>query len=192
VTHAAADPTMLYETRQRVYTAAVERERGAIARLFLAASPHVDIPATLKRQLGPERALRPNDRPLTLGERKALARTHRRDKLLLMVRDPHPDVVAILLDNPHITEADVVRVAAARPAVPASLALVAANVRWSVRHAVKRALVLNPATPLADAIRLATTLRILDLQEIAADPNLLEPLRAHARELLITADQSLS
>jgi hypothetical protein len=190
ITQAAADLAMPYETRQRVYTAAVERERGAIARLFLAASPHVDIPPQLKRQLGPERPLRPADRPLTLGERKALARTHRRDKLLLLIRDPHPDVVAILLDNPHITEADVVRVAAARPAVPASLALVAANVRWSVRHPVKRALVLNPATPLADAIRLATTLRAADLAEIADDSNLPEPLRAHARELI--TDRSLS
>jgi len=184
LTHAAADPAMPYETRQRVYTAAVERERGAIARLFLAASPPVEIPPQLRRQLGPERPLRPADRPLTLGERKALARTHRRDKLLLLLRDPHPDVVTILLDNPHVTEADVVRVASARPAVPASLAIVAAHVRWSVRHPVKRALVFNPATPLADAIRLATTLRGADLQEIAAEPSLPEPLRMHARELV--------
>ena len=68
-------------------------------------------------------------------------------------------MIAILLDNPHVTEADIVRIAAARPAVPESLALVAAHPRWSVRHAVKRALVLNPSTPLADAIRIATTLR---------------------------------
>jgi uncharacterized protein (UPF0147 family) len=190
LTHAAADPTMPYETRQRVYAAAVARERGAIARLFLAASPPVDIPPNLRRQLGPERPLRPTDRPLTLGERKALARTHRRDQLLLLLRDPHPDVVAILLDNPHVTEADIVRVASARPAVPAALALVAAHVRWSVRHPVKRALVLNPATPLADAIRLATTLRAADLEELASDPSLPEPLRDHARELV--TDRSLS
>ncbi len=62
--------------------------------------------------------------------------------------------------------------------------------RWSVRHPVKRALVLNPATPLADAIRLATTLRGADLQEIAADASLPEPLRAHARELV--TNRSLS
>jgi hypothetical protein len=190
LTHAAADATMPYETRQRVYAAAVARERGAIARLFLAASPAVDIPAQLRRQLGPERPLRPTDRPLTLGERKALARTHRRDQLLLLLRDPHPDVVAILLDNPHVTESDVTRVASTRPAVPAALALVAAHVRWSVRHAVKRALVLNPATPLADAIRLATTLRAGELAEIAADASLPEPLRSHARDLV--TDRSLS
>ena len=54
-----------------------------------------------------------------------------RREILLMLRDPHPDVVAILLDNPHITESDVVRIASARPAVPASLARLAAHARWS-------------------------------------------------------------
>ena len=184
LTHAAADPALPYVTRQRLYASAVERGLPAIARLFLVASPHGELPRQLAKQLGPERPLRPTDRPLTLGERKALARTHRRDKLMLLVRDPHPMVVGILLDNPHVTEADVIRMAAARPAVPESLALIAAHARWSLRHAVKRALVLNPSTPLADAIRIATTLRAPELAELAGDHSLPELLRRHAAEVL--------
>jgi hypothetical protein len=184
ITHAARDPALAYATRQALYEAAVARNLPAIARLFLGASPQAELPRQLKKQLGPERPLRPTDRPLTLGERKALARTHRRDQLLLLVRDPHPAVVAILLDNPHVTEADVVKMAAARPAAPESLALIAAHARWSVRHAVKRALVLNPSTPLADAIRIATTLRAGELEELAADHSLPQPLRTQAAELL--------
>ncbi|HEX4419604.1 MAG TPA: hypothetical protein VH165_16940, partial [Kofleriaceae bacterium] len=53
----------------------------------------------------------------------------------------------------------------------------------SVQHAVKRALVLNPSTPLADAIRIATTLRSQELRELAADHSLPEPLRTHAAEV---------
>ena len=51
-------------------------------------------------------------RPLTLGERKTLAR--RRDRQLLgrVLRDPHPDVIQVLLGNPALTEEDVVRLAA--------------------------------------------------------------------------------
>jgi len=101
----------------------------------------------------------------------------------MLLRDPHPAVVAILLDNPHLTEAEVVRVAAMRPAVPDSLATIAHHARWSVRHAVKRALVLNPATPLADAMRIATTLRAAELTELAQDPSLSEALRTHAAEV---------
>lgn len=185
VTHAAAEPMLAYAVRQRLYEAAVARGLPTIARLFLVASPQNDLPRQLEKQLGPERPLRPNDaRPLTLGERKALARTHRRDKLLLLIRDPHPQVVAIVLDNPHITEQDVVRMAAARPGVPESLAKIAVHPRWSVRHPVKRALVLNPSTPLADAIRIATTLRGPELAELAADHSLPEQLRTHAAEVL--------
>ena len=53
-------------------------------------------------------------RPLTLGERKSLARTHDRSLIQRVVRDPHPDVIRILLDNPSLTEEDVGRVCAQR------------------------------------------------------------------------------
>lgn len=184
LTHAARDPALPYATRQLLYQTAVEKSLPAIARLFIVASPQIDLPRQLSKQLGPERALRPADRPLTLGERKALARTHRRDKILLLLRDPHPAVVQILLDNPHVTEGDVMKMASMRPAVPESLGKIAAHPRWSVRHAVKRSLVLNPSTPLADAIRIATTLRAPELAELAADHSLPETLRKHAREVL--------
>ncbi len=189
ITQAVAEPSLPYATRKRLYEAAVARSLPAIARLFLIASPVVPVPRTLAKQLGPERPLRPADRPLTLGERKSLARTHRRDKLLLMVRDPHPAVVEILLGNPHVTESDIVKMAAARPAVPEALSKIATHPRWAVRHAVKRALVLNPATPLADAIRIATTLKQAELAELAADASLPELLRQHAAEVLSNVHQ---
>lgn len=187
IRYAIADPGLQYATRQALYTAATEHNLPSIARLFLTASPTVVAEQQLAKQLAPERVLQPKGRPLTLGERKALARTHRREQLLLLIRDPHPAVVAIVLDNPHVTEQDIVRIAALRPAVPESLAKIAAHTRWSVRHAVKRALVFNPATPLADAIRIATTLRAAELAELANDPQLPEPLRLHAAELHATS-----
>ena len=63
----------------------------------------------------------------------------------------------------------------------------AAHPRWSARHAVKRALVRNPSTPLADAIRIATTLGVAELRELANDPALPEPLRTHAAEIRAAA-----
>jgi len=187
LTYAAADPALSYATRQRLYEAATERGEPAIARLFLSASPAPPRSARLAAQLAPERPLLPSGRPLTLGERKALARTHDREQILLMLRDPHPAVVAILLENPHVTESDVVKIASARPAVPEALSKLAAHPRWSVRHAVKRSLVQNPSTPLADAIRIATTLRAAELAELANDPALPEPLRTHAAEVRASA-----
>jgi hypothetical protein len=181
---AAGDPALGYEARKKLYEAAIHAQRPAIARLFLTASPSAPLPVALTKQLGPERPLRPTTRPLSLGERRALARTHDREQLVLLLRDPHPMVVAVVLDNPHLTEPDVVRIAAMRPAAPAALATVARHRKWSVRHAVKRALMLNPMLPLSDAIRLAPTMLARDLADVAADPALPDALRAHAAELL--------
>ncbi len=183
ITHATADPALTYPVRRRLYEAAVARGLPAVGRLFLSVSPVNISDQQLAKQLAPERPLKPTGRPLTLGHRKSLARTHDREELLLLIRDPHPAVVAILLDNPHVTEAEIVRIAATRPAVPASLARIAAHPKWSVRHPVKRALVMNPSTPLADAIRIATTLRAQELAELSGDLQLPEALRCHAADL---------
>jgi hypothetical protein len=180
--HAVGD--LEYEAREALY--AVARGRGAdtLARLLIDVSPATAEAATVEKQLRPERPLKQRGRPLTLGERKALARSGRRDLMMFLLRDPHPDVVRILLDNPRLTERDVVAVAAARPAVPESLAAVADHRRWSTRHVVKRALVLNPHTPVHVALRLATTLTSADWREIAGDNHLAAALRAHVAELL--------
>ena len=183
ITHAAAEPALAYETRKQLYEAARARGLASIARLFLLSSPGTIPPHEREKQLAPERALKPAGRPLTLGERKSLARTNDREQLLLMLRDPHPAVVAILLDNPHVTESDILKIASRRPSMPESLSRLAAHPKWSVRHAIKRALVMNPSTPLADAIRITTTLRAAELAELAEDPALPEPLRAHAAEV---------
>jgi len=180
--HAVGD--LDYAARQALYVAARARGAEAVARLLLDASPATAEPATVAKQMKPERPLKSRGRPLTLGERKSLARSGRRELLMHLLRDPHPDVVRILLDNPRLTERDAVALAAARPAVPDALAAVADHRRWSARHMVRRALVLNPHTPVHVAMRLATTLGPADWREIAGDPHLAEPLRTHVTDLL--------
>lgn len=173
-----------YAARQALYEAARSRGAEALARLLLDASPAVVDADETTRQLRPERPLRPRGRPLTLGERKALARSSGREPLGQLVRDPHPDVVAVLLDNPRLTEAEVVSMAAARSALPESLVRIAEHRRWSVRQGVRRALVLNPRTPVHLALRISTVLGPTDWRDVARDPQLPESLRHHTRELL--------
>lgn len=183
VVRAAGDPRLSYATRQAMYQR-VAAAAPVVGRIFFAASPATVHDSQLDKAMAAERPLQPRERPLTLGERKSLARTHRRNVLVALCKDPHPDVVAILIDNPHVTEPDVVRVASLRPAVPRALTLIASHARWPLRAPVKRALVWNPATPLDVATRVATTLRPPDLRDVAEAPTLALPLRAHAAELL--------
>jgi hypothetical protein len=86
-------------------------------------------------------------RPLTLGERKSLARRPDRDMMERLLADPHPDVIRRLLRNPRLTEDNVVRLAAKRPCRSDVLAEVARAPRWSHRPRIRLALVLNPDTP---------------------------------------------
>src|SRR5207237_1853542 len=95
-----------YPARKGLYEAARAHGAASLARLLIDASPATASDDEVKRQLRPERPLRPRGRALTLGERKALARSSRRELVAHLVRDPHPDVVRILLDNPVMTERD--------------------------------------------------------------------------------------
>jgi hypothetical protein len=80
--------------------------------------------------------------------------------------------------------------AAARPAVPEALTAIAEHRRWSTRHMVRRALALNPHTPVHVAMRLATTLGVADWRDIAGDTHLPEPLRIHVAALLATGERA--
>jgi hypothetical protein len=123
-------------------------------------------------------------RPLTLGERKSLARTRQRSLIQRVVRDPHPDVIRILLDNPSLTEEDVVRVCAIRPNDPEVLQNVYRHRRWVVRYRPRNALLRNPATPLDTALLLAPLLRKVELREAATSSELAAPVRLSCKRIL--------
>ena len=123
-------------------------------------------------------------RPLTLGERKSLARTHDRSLIQRVVRDPHPDVVRILLNNPSLTEEDVIRICAARPNDPSVLQSVYRNRRWVVRYRPRNALLRNPDTPLDIALLLSPLLRRLELREAATSSELAPAVRLSCKTIL--------
>jgi hypothetical protein len=131
----------------------------------------------LRKPVGPSRStssdrpVRPPDygfgRPLTLGERKSLARKPDRAMLERLVHDPHPDVIRRLLVNPRLTEDDVVRVAAKRPGRADVLAEIARDPKWLHRPRIRLALLLNPDMPLDLAMPIAALLRRSELKLVA-------------------------
>ncbi|MCA9612656.1 MAG: hypothetical protein R3B99_19890 [Polyangiales bacterium] len=122
-------------------------------------------------------------RPLTLGERKSLARRRDRQVLARVLRDPHPEVVRILLGNPALTEEDVVRLAARRPVDPKALTAIVHEPKWAVRPHVRRAIVQNPWTPLGVAMLLVPHLTRPELLELERSADLRGPLREMAAAL---------
>lgn len=168
-----------YALRRNLYEAAKSANLDDVARLFFSAPPPKHEPPPP----GPEQYVPGAGRTLTLGERKALARGGRRELLSALLRNPDASVIANLLENPRLTERDVLAVASRRPVRGDVLRVLSAS-RWVTRYHVKRALVLNPYTPGNLAVRLVGTLFANDLRLVAADAQLAEPVRAQARGLL--------
>ncbi len=175
---------LAYDVRTRLYEAAINRRDTVIARLFLDASRPRSDAGELLSTLTEDRAVFPRGRAFTLGERKSMARRKRDDKLLHLLRDPHPEVVAVLLENPSMTEADILTLASRRPTLAACQDHIFASAKWRSRHRVKRALVLNPYSPAPIGLRLACCLGDLDLREVSSAPNVALLVRQHAAELL--------
>jgi hypothetical protein len=146
----------------------------------------------LRKPVGPSRSsrsdrpVRPPDygfgRPLTLGERKSLARKPDRAMLERLVNDPHPDVIRRLLVNPRLTEDDVVRVAAKRPGRSEVLAAIARAPKWLHRPRIRLALLLNPDMPLDLAVPIAALLRRNELKLVAEYTYIHATLRTVCRE----------
>ncbi len=123
-------------------------------------------------------------RPLTLGERKSLARRPDRAMTERLLRDPHPDVIRQLLSNPKVTEEDVLSLAARRPCRPDVLTQIARSPRWTHRPRIRIALILNPDTPLEVTAPLVGLLVRQELRLVATSTTVAPALRALCLEHL--------
>jgi hypothetical protein len=124
-------------------------------------------------------------RELTVGERRSLARRPSRRSFEMLLRDPHPLVIRQLLYNPKLTEDDVVRLVAHRPARAETLLEIARLPRWLSRPRVRLAMLLNPGTPQHIAVPLLGVCTRGELREVVSSADTAVLLRATAAELLV-------
>jgi len=121
----------------------------------------------------------------SLGHLKQQARlTRDPDTLSRLATVSNPTVLRNVLINPRLTEDLVVRIAARRPARPEPLIEIWKSPRWSVRHAVRRALVFNPYLPPEIGAKLVPLLNTADLRELVGTMGLHSALREQATRLL--------
>ena len=155
-----------YAQQADLYRSAKDHGHQQLLHLFYSSMQPLELP----QRLGDEGWL-------TLGHRKSLARGSNRDNLDRLLRHPEAAVVPLLLQNPRITEDDVVRLAARRPADPQVQRQIFAASRWLARYRVKRALILNPHTPTEISLRLLDFLAPNDRRLVSASSMLSERLR---------------
>ncbi len=108
--------------------------------------------------------LRPKE---PVGFRISLARQPIARLLDRLLFDPDPRVVRVILRNPRLIEAEVVKLAASRRAAPEVLEVIAQDHRWIARYSVKVALANNSTTPLPVVLGLLPYLLYQDLRALA-------------------------
>ncbi|QDE92392.1 hypothetical protein BHS06_27345 [Myxococcus xanthus] len=140
-----------------------------------------------KLEMDPDAAARADANAFSqsLGHLKQQARlTRDPDTLSRLATVSNPTVLRNVLINPRLTEELVVRIAARRPARPEPLIEIWKSPRWSVRHAIRRALVFNPYLPPETGAKIVPLLNTADLRELVSNAALHPALRAQASRLL--------
>jgi hypothetical protein len=164
-----------YERRASLYALAAEQEDEFVMRLLRssdAAESMHDPGAGLPRSVA----------DIPLGMRRTLAKGFDKGLLERLLLDPDPIVIEHLLENPRVTEDDVVRIAARRPIPASTLALIRRSGRFGPRLRVRLAVARNPYCPTDLAIEVVATLGLSALREIERDAKLHEEVRRHARD----------
>jgi hypothetical protein len=162
------------EKYRNTYLSALEMGLKKISGLF------TDLPPLKKGLYGYSEEEEAKMEFLTLGMRRSLARTNIKDTLDRLLSDPDPVVIRNVLDNPRITEKEVLKVASKRPNSPQILKLIATHTRWSKRYDVIKAIVQNPYTPPRISIAMLDFLLRQDLKKIASDSTLHPQVRSGA------------
>lgn len=122
------------------------------------------------------------DRELSLGERRSLARRPDRRHFEKLLGDPNPLVIERLLENPRLTEDDVVRLVTRRPA-PVEAQLAVAKSAWLCRRRVRLSLIQNPGTPAAVAVPLVALCTKTELRTLSRSHECSDIVRHVASEL---------
>jgi hypothetical protein len=135
---------------------------------LLKLSVEVQVPAQVRRAI--DNQLLARVEKLSLGERVSAARRCSPALVKVFLYDPHPRVFEALLVNQRLREDDLLALIASHRASPEQLRMVAEDMRWSYRYAVRKALVLNPDTPRAAAASQLKYLSRRDLRMIHANP----------------------
>src|SRR5258706_211737 len=101
------------------------------------------------------------------------------DPLLALLAEGHAQVVPVVLDNPYMTEAQILR-ALAREKLPISvIPAIVQHRKWSITYNIRLALVRNPLSPLATILSYLPELTVSDLRELAAPGIVPENLRKY-------------
>ena len=116
---------------------------------------------------------------LPLGQKITLARRGPARVAGALLADGHAKVIPVALDNPNVTEAQVLKVLSREKLPTALIPAISHHRKWSVSYNVRLALVRQPSSPLATILAYLPEITVSDLRELAAPGIVPENLRKY-------------
>jgi hypothetical protein len=134
-------------------------------------------PAELKRLAEDQLVARLAQLPL--GQKLALARRGPARVAGALLAEGHPQVLSVVLDNAHLTEAQILKVLSREKLHADVVYSVIHHRKWSFTYNVRLALVRHPVSTLSSILAYLPELTVSDLRELAAPGIVSENLRKY-------------
>lgn len=107
----------------------------------------------------------------------------------LLIKDSNKLVCSAVIKNPRITEGEILMVAKNRSAHEELIRLINLNREWVKNYEIRRALVMNPRTPLPKALRYMSTLTDKDIRELSKSRNVTQVIVNNARRMIMAKEK---
>ena len=159
----------------RLVTLRLIRDLYLMDLVQLALSPAV--PAELKRNA--EEQLLARLPQIPLGQKITLARRGPARVAGALLTEGHPQIISVVLDNPYLTEAQILRTLSREKLPPPVVPAIIHHRKWSISYNIRIALLRQPSAPLATILSYLPQLTVSDLRELAAPGIVPETLRRY-------------
>lgn len=167
---------------------AVADDEAVIAAQVLAGTDAIAVPEELLEETPPpERAesLMQRVRGMSVSERIKLALRGGKEVRSLLMRDPNRLIRRFVLQNPRMSNDEIIALAKNRTADDELLRIVAESRAWTKNYQVRLALVTNPKTPLVLALRFLASLYERDIRQLAKSKNVSATVAHQAQRIVI-------
>jgi hypothetical protein len=160
----------------------------AVAKQVVAGTDSIAVPGDLveEPQLAqgvPETALWARIHVMTVAEKVKLALQGNKDARAILLRDANRVIPRLVLQNPRISEDEILMLSKDRNTDEEVLRMIAASREWTKIHAVRLALVENARTPVVTALKLLVTLNEREISRLAKSKNVPGVVATQARRI---------
>ena len=113
------------------------------------------------------------------GQKTSLARRGTGRLAASLLWDSDPELIRAALDNPYLTEGQLLKVLAREDPPPAVIEHISQHPRWSTHYHLRLALIRHPLTPLARVLAFLPNMAVTDLRDICLDHRMPPPVRKY-------------